>query len=482
MANSFRIHFGVFNCDKAEMSIPEQFADGKIILECPEIRIEQGGRMPLHLEGPGRIELSEFRIEWSFHITAEQRASLHPVQQLGMAAFRNLGSVLPKEEYVVFRATTFDGDIWTTTIARDPHIGGPVGGAGVVAGYAFILENAKPAEASSREYARFYIPGKVNFPALFWTDTVSRGPEDIVRPLRRARNWAQFESGGDLFTLYYEGNHTMICCELTAGGIAAQRHRRMHEALTFTLGQVLRPCAEEITVNGNRITTLREWSELGRDARAQDPPLRFGDNLPLEEVYDIARAYYQMVSCWPSDQESPIGAGVFSIVHAAQSPVELHLLQVAIAAENLIKNTELDIPSAEPDFYSKVAKLREEVMQREDLTEEVRNRVGNAFGIVLQPNRLKDFVRHHGMPESVFNSWRELRNVGAHGGRVRFDDLNRLWKQRAEVLQLCHSIVFAFIGYSGIYTDYTKPRAPYSAPPKLYLQSTLPRSSEEKEV
>ena len=69
--------------------------------------------------------------------------------------------------------------------------------------------------------------------------------------------------------------------------------------------------------------------------------------------------------------------------------VELHLLQVVIAAENLTK-----------------------VMQREDLIEEVRNRVG----------------------------------------------------------------------YSGIYTDYTKPRAPYSAPPKFYLQSTLSRSSKEKEV
>ncbi len=53
---------------------------------------------------------------------------------------------------------------------------------------------------------------------------------------------------------------------------------------------------------------------------------------------------------------------------------------------------------------------------------------------------------------------------------------------RAEVLQLCYSIVFAFIGYGGIFTDYTKPRAPYSAPPKLYLRSTLPRSSEEEEV
>ena len=87
------------------MSVPEEFAEGKFVLECPEIRIEQQGQMPVNLSGPGRIELNPSRIEWSFHVSAEQRQTLHPVQLLGLNTIRHAGSVLPEGEYLAFQAT-----------------------------------------------------------------------------------------------------------------------------------------------------------------------------------------------------------------------------------------------------------------------------------------------------------------------------------------------------------------------------------------
>jgi hypothetical protein len=61
---------------------------------------------------------------------------------------------------VAFEATTFDGDVWTSAIAHDPQVGGKPGAAGMASGYAFALKNTKPAEASSREYVRFYVQEK----------------------------------------------------------------------------------------------------------------------------------------------------------------------------------------------------------------------------------------------------------------------------------------------------------------------------------
>jgi hypothetical protein len=302
------------------MTVAEEFADGKLVLECPEITIEQSGKIPLNLKGPGRIELNGRRIEWSFHVSAEQRQKLHPIRVLGLGALRSPGSVLPKEEYVAFQATTFGRDVWTSAVAQDPQIAGTVGGAGIVSGYAFTLKNTKPAEANGREYVRLYVPGKVTFPALFWTDTVSRGPGETQRLLRGARDWAQFESGEERFILCHEGSHTEIFCDLTTGAVAAQRHQRMQEALTFALGQILHPCAVEITVDGTQTTVLYEWSALGRDARTQDPPLNFGDDLPLEEVYDIVRAYYRKVSTWTLEEESPIAHGVFQWYTQRKTP------------------------------------------------------------------------------------------------------------------------------------------------------------------
>jgi hypothetical protein len=295
---------------------------------------------------------------------------------------------------------------------------------------------------------------------------VSTGPSETERPLRGTRDWAQFESGEERFTLSHAGNHTEISCDLKASAVAGQRHRRIQEALTFALGQVLHPCAIKITADGTRTTALYEWSALGRDARAQDPPLRFGNNLPLIEVYDIARAYYRKVLAWTHEEESPIAHGVFSVVQAAQNTINLHLFQLASAAETLIKNAEFDLPSAEPEFRAEAAELREKIREM-DLSDELRHRIGNAFGLVLQPNPLRDFIRQRGLPNSVFSSWRELRNTAAHGARTQFDDVETLLKRRADVLQLCYCIVFAFIGYEGIYTDYTKPHWPYSGKPKM---------------
>ena len=102
-----------------------------------------------------------------------------------------------------------------------------------------------------------------------------------------------------------------------------------------------------------------------------------------------------------------------------------------------------------------------------ELSDELRSRVGNVFGRVLQANPIKNFVRYRGLPDSVFTSWRQLRNPAAHGAKTALDDFQGLWKRRGDVLQLCYCIVFAFIGYDGTYTDYTKPGWPYSRNPKM---------------
>ncbi len=118
--------------------------------------------MPLNLKGPGRIELNGSRINWSFHVSAEQRQTLHPVQPLGLGALRRPGSVLPEGEYVAFQATTFKGDIWTSTIARDPHLGGTAGGAGMASGHAFTLKNTNWRQVVANTCA-FTCQGKLNF-------------------------------------------------------------------------------------------------------------------------------------------------------------------------------------------------------------------------------------------------------------------------------------------------------------------------------
>jgi len=108
------------------------------------------------------------------------------------------------------------------------------------------------------------------------------------------------------------------------------------------------------------------------------------------------------------------------------------------------------------DFEGQIQNFREQ-LNKMALSETVKKRIDGAAEAMLRPrnsDRMKAFVKKYALGEDVFQAWRELRNLCAHGGRVPYAEIQKVWDQRCKVLHLCYSIVLAFIGYSGSRTNY----------------------------
>jgi hypothetical protein len=97
------------------------------------------------------------------------------------------------------------------------------------------------------------------------------------------------------------------------------------------------------------------------------------------------------------------------------------------------------------------------------LSDRLKSRIAGAVDPMLTPrnsDRIWAFVEKYALGEEIFDAWRKLRNRSAHGGQINYGEMEKVWDCRNKVLHLCHSIVLAFIGYSGIRTNHGVPGLP----------------------
>jgi hypothetical protein len=271
------------------------------------------------------------------------------------------------------------------------------------------------------------------------------------------RDSAELQLEEEKVLIFRKGAHTEIECTLTRGGIKKNRHLRLLEALTFALGQPIRPAAIELISEGKRTEILRATDPSLLTTHSCSAPLQFGEDMPVREVYDIAAAYYRKVVGWEMEEEHPVSGGVFSVVQAARDTIEIQVLGLSIAAESLIESAFNDIVPAEAGLKEEIEQFKEQlkVMQ---LRDSLKRRIPGAVDAMLTPrnsDRIRAFVDKYGLGEEIFQAWKRFRNLCAHGGRIPYKEMEKVWDQRCKVLHLCHSIVLAFIGYSGIRTNYS---------------------------
>jgi len=68
------------------------------------------------------------------------------------------------------------------------------------------------------------------------------------------------------------------------------------------------------------------------------------------------------------------------------------------------------------------------------------------------------------IPASLYETWSSMRNSAAHGADS-VGDIEKRWLDLNRVLFLFHSLVLAFIRYSGLRADYCEPGVPTVAWP-----------------
>lgn len=430
------------------MSILEEAAEGKLRLECSEIRLERAGSSPLNVRGPGLIEVND---QGSFNFRIHVSSEDHQLLSANLLnPTRPPGSLIPLDEFLNLTAVPYHSEEWTGR-ASDPGTNGPLGGPGIASGQVYELQSARQTAQTEVDCATFYLPGRLAFPALIMTQ-LEESRSGVRISTTGSRDSAEFEVGKEKFTLSRAGNHIELECTFELGGIKKNRHLRLLEALTFALGQLVSPAATELVSEGKRVKILRAVDPSLVTGAPDSPPIRFGSNMPVREVYDVATAYYRKVLDWEKDDEHPVSSGVYSVVQAFGGTIETQILGLSTAAESLIEAAFKDIVPIEADFRSEI-QIFQEHLRNMSLSETLRGRISGAVDAMLNPrnsDRIRAFVKKRGLDPGIFEAWSKLRNRCAHGGQIQSTEMQKTWDQRCKVLRLCHQIVLAFIEYSEV--------------------------------
>ena len=334
------------------MSDCTDFAERKFRLECSSLHFERQGRQPLKFWGLGHIsQTNDGKLEYLAHVDAAVVQRIRAVHK--SASSRPSGTVLKKEDYFKFEATSYSGPSWTGRVA-EPSLRTRLSGPGIVYGsvpeirseHQLLLEELS-------DYATLFLPNPIDFPTNSATQTLVLRNQ-IERNNASAYDCAAFKIGPEEFLIYNTGLHAEIECTLEKGSIDANRHLRMREALEFALGQLIIPCAFEL-ISGNKKTTILRSSVFGPEwVNKQQPPLRF-DNVPFQpEVYSMVESYYRAFLHKHDKEGHPISAGLFSLIKTAWGPLELQTLAASVAAETLIEAGFKKIVPLDDTFRSEV--------------------------------------------------------------------------------------------------------------------------------
>jgi hypothetical protein len=85
-----------------------------------------------------------------------------------------------------------------------------------------------------------------------------------------------------------------------------------------------------------------------------EPPLLFGDVMPIPEVYQMAASYYTKIRSWEVKEEHPLSSGAYRVIEALRQPIELQFLALSVAAEDLIRTAFPDIAPIDAEFANEV--------------------------------------------------------------------------------------------------------------------------------
>jgi hypothetical protein len=151
----------------------------------------------------------------------------------------------------------------------------------------------------------------------------------------------------------------VLNCSFASGvdAIAKNRHLRICEALGFALGQFIIPFAIELEPHrGEHLKMFRAPAYMLYlpEKRTDFPPLFFGDDLPIPEVYQMAASYYTKIRNWQVKEEHPLSSGAYRVIEALRQPIELQFPALSVAAEDLIRTAFPDIAPIDGEFANEV--------------------------------------------------------------------------------------------------------------------------------
>ena len=438
------------------------FLEGWFKAECFRIELKREGTNPLHVAGPGVIEQDEHCVvKFRIHIDDPSIKILFR----DLNRLREVGKIIPKEDYYQFTAYSYKHPVWSAEIAG---IGCDMGlGNGGLA-YGRLPEMLNffnlPSECR-KDSARLWMRENIEFPETCFTETeVKRAGK--MRRKNSSRDYSDFKIGEEEFELFKNAPGVTLSCTFEKGGLNENKHVRIQEAMQFALGQQFQPCILELTHGNTRVMVLRSTTFNGDQQVRQNPPLIFKSKAWTPEVYEIAKFFYAKI-CEHKDEEwHPASSHIFYLLQAGTAALELQCLALGVATEGIADTCHSSLADVTDGFKEEIDDALKQVNQLE-LSEPLGNRIRGAMNAMKESrgsDRIRAFVEQNNIDYSIFKSWQRVRNAAAHGGILETDVIEKTLNDLNNVLYLGYAMILSYIGYTGVRTNYSNNGFPDESP------------------
>lgn len=441
----------------------QSFLKGEFKAECFRIELKREGANPLHFAGPGVIEQDKnYVLNFRLHIDQETTKAL--LADLNRP--REVGKIIPREEYFNFTAYTYNLPVWNAEIAGIGCTLG-LGNGGIAYGKLpeiFKLFDQLPTECT-KDYARLLVRDAIEFPEISMTETeVKRGGK--TRRKNSSRDHAAFKLHEEKFELLKHDHGIELSCVFDKGGINENKHVRIQETMQFALGQQFQPCVLELTSGKTQVTILRSTAFRGDQKVRQNPPLIFKGKAWTPAVYEIAMAFYSKICEHKEEKWHPVSSHVYYLLQAGSAAVELQCLALGVAAEGIADTCHESLAKVSSEFIQEVDKALCSIATL-GISETLLNRINGAVGNMKNArgsDRVRSFVEQNNIDHRIFKSWQRVRNAAAHGGKLEDNSIEKTLSDLNNVLHLCYAMILRFASYQGVRTDYSTSDHPDATP------------------
>ncbi|MGH8093138.1 MAG: hypothetical protein ACREIF_06670 [Chthoniobacterales bacterium] len=438
------------------MNTPEDFAEGRLKIECSWIALTKANEKDLVIHGPGEVwQDREGVLQYKIFLGEVEYFSLYKY----LARPNTPGKIIPEKDYFSLEAHPLSGPIWTSDRVLPGSRGGVTGGFAHGPLYDLRQTRSHPNSTESAFIMCRY-RGKLDFPCNKFTETVIRvGGQD--RHTSHSLNAAFIDQGEYKFQILHENEHTFLSLQLPMSQLNTATPSRITEALQFVLAQQLALMVVE-TSSGDQFQTRLVSPSHGNGKLL--PPL----NLIHGESSDFWRMfinYFCYIQPNPDLGWHPISRHVASAIESTAASLETQVLALSVAVEGLAAESFETLAPVSADFLAELASV-DAAIDTIELTDQTRSRIRGSLSAMRRPRNsdiLRAFIAKSNLPKGLYASWSGLRHGAAHGAGGGDREFETILQLRGEVLSLFYSLLFATIGYSGPRSDYSVPGWPIQA-------------------
>jgi hypothetical protein len=448
------------------MNAARDFANQQFFLECANLTLEKSGKSELTAHGPGELwQDDQGVLHFKLFLLEGFSRFMHTCGQA-----TRIGVPRNAEEYFALRASNSACSVWESDhvfptsfkeIGRD---------AGLVMGRIAKLSQTSPYPAISCHWVELRCRGNINYPPTINHERIEMlGGKKIG--LQSLDGAAQVNGPGYVLTFFHQGSHTVIRYE---GSQAPPDllSLRIRESLQFCLASLVDCLTETYVAQGAESETVTLLSSMlsGDFNPGGYPPLRFHDDCRSRDFWKIFKCYFDYVCGCEEQTWHPVSIRVGEIIASRRVSLPSEALALCVGVEGVANASRSrlkqflaqSVDKRISDLDNEARALHEaiKIVQNESSIEQkIKHRILQAMNLWLGEKPMDLVVRFldaTGMPSALLDSWKTLRNRGAHGGGLGTLAVEDTIKLRNEVLHLFYSLVLAIIDYEGDYTDYSR--------------------------